>query len=486
MFNRNHNIETEGKPENDDFCENENDDFETDFDGDIEDTDIDDIPESDETEFLNTSEADYSYNTDCEASQKLSRDFEEDYEEENDTEERIAAAVYDNFPIVSESFKKYEVVENFSNIIYKVYFSNKEAGLQILVWIVRNFQNAICKGDFSTDVIISSMIGRDNDTGNDVILKYIYEHPKFEQVVLGKQFDSSRSGISWYHDEYVYYLYKQHNIKKIMLTYRTLWNNPNLDKKEFPKEKLLEYILLTLQLNGVQYADKQLYDFFKQEIESIGKPLKVNYLMEKLNSEKYGRPLFDKTGNYPENDGETDSDNEETDELSDNEQADDCGKKAENEWTNISWWTQKVFALEGKLNAANQRISLLEQLLGVNNQSELIEKENPQIPTTTPKKESDLFERSLDIAGVQYSNEFAVKNISVGDKVMFLPEPENQYDKYALLVLNACGYKLGYIPRWANRQLLKNIESTGAYGIVNCAEPRKKHIAIDVWIKAEK
>lgn len=51
MFNRNHNIETEGKPENDDFCENENDDFETDFDGDIEDTDIDDIPESDETEY---------------------------------------------------------------------------------------------------------------------------------------------------------------------------------------------------------------------------------------------------------------------------------------------------------------------------------------------------------------------------------------------------------------------------------------------------
>ena len=43
MFNRNHNIETEGKPENDDFCENENDNFETDFDGDIEDTDIDDI-----------------------------------------------------------------------------------------------------------------------------------------------------------------------------------------------------------------------------------------------------------------------------------------------------------------------------------------------------------------------------------------------------------------------------------------------------------
>ena len=281
MFNRNHNIETEVKPENDDFCENENDDFETDFDGDIEDTDIDDIPESDETEFLNTSEADYSYNTDCEASQKLSRDFEEDYEEENDTEERIAAAVYGNFPIVSESFKKYEVVENLNNIIYKVYFSNKEAGQQILVWIVRNFQNAICKGDFSTDVIISSMIGRDNDTGNDVILKYIYEHPKFEQVVLGKQFDSSRSVISWYHDEYVYYLYKQHDIKKIMLTYRTLWNNPNLDKKEFQKEKLLEYILLTLQLNGVQYADKQLYDFFKQEIESIGKPLKVNYLMEK-------------------------------------------------------------------------------------------------------------------------------------------------------------------------------------------------------------
>ena len=223
--------------------------------------------------------------------------IEERYYDRYEKEYRISDAVYENFPIVSENFKKHEVIDDLDNSIYKVYFSDKNAGLQILIWIVNNFKKAICKGNFRTDFVIGEMIGRDNNTEEDVILKYIYEHPNFEKIVLGEQFDSSKVGISWYDDKYVYYLCKRHDTERIISSYRILCNNPNIDTKKYPKEKLLNDIVFHLQISGVRYADKQLYDFFKAEIESIGKPIKVNYLMEKLNFEEYGRPLFSKTEN---------------------------------------------------------------------------------------------------------------------------------------------------------------------------------------------
>ena len=139
--------------------------------------------------------------------------------------------------------------------------------------------------------------------------------------------------------------------------------------------------------------------------------------------------------------------------------------------------------MEEKLSEANQRIALLEQLLGVNQKDGTTENKVLRKPSTTPEDENDFFEHSLSVMGVQYADEYVVKNVSVGDTVMFLPEPENEYDKNAILVLDIRGYKLGYIPRWANKQLLKDIESTGAYGIVSRVGQDTKYIEIDVWIK---
>ena len=59
--------------------------------------------------------------------------IEERYYNRNEKEYRIADAVYENFPIVSENFKKHEVNDDLYNIIYKVYFSDKNTGLQILI-----------------------------------------------------------------------------------------------------------------------------------------------------------------------------------------------------------------------------------------------------------------------------------------------------------------------------------------------------------------
>lgn len=444
-------------------------------------------------------EDDYSFDDDDEEDEdeNFESDDEETWDEEDDNtddddsdeycynaskeEYRIAQAVYNNFPIVSQNFKKREVIEDLRDVLYKVYFSDKNAGLQILIFIVSNFQNAVCKGNFKSDFIISEMIGRDNNTESDVILKYIYEHPKFEKTVLGKQYSDSETGILWYDDEYIYYLCKRHDIDRIISSYQTLCSNPNLDKSEFKKDKLLDYIILHLNINGVRYADKRLYDFFKSEIESLGKPIKISYLMEKLNAEEYGKPLFSKTDNgkikciYCEND-EPETDEEQAD-------SDETEGGFEEEFETSFDTEQRISDLEEKLNEAIGRIALLEQILGVTDEKTKSDKNSPK-PSTTPEDENDFFEYPLSVMGVQYADEYAVKNATVGDTVMFLPEPENKYDKNAILVLDIKGYKLGYIPRWANRQLLKGIESTGAYGKVNRVGPNGTYIDIDVWINA--
>ena len=329
------------------------------------------------------------------------------YYDRNRNTYRIDAAIYDNFPIVAQNFEKREVLLNIYPVIYKVYCGDKNAGLQILLWIVEHFEKAIGKGDFHTDHTIREMIYCDKKTENDVILKYIYEHPKFEKIVLGMQFDASKTGISWYCRDYVYYLCKQQDFKRIESSYRTLLNNPNLDKKEFQKEILLNHTIFYLKLNGVWRVNKKLYDFFKSEIASIGIPIKINHLMEKLNFEV----------------------NSET--------------------------AKEVYD------------------------------DSPK-PATSPENKEDIFNQTLKVMGVWYIDDEILERVSIGDKVAFVPEPENEYDRNAVLVQDSRGNKLGYIPRRKNRQLLLDMAAFGAYGTVRFTGSIEKCIVIDVWLQVGK
>ncbi len=320
---------------------------------------------------------------------------------------RVETAIYDRFPIVSRNFERREVEINIYPVIYKVYCDDKNAGLQILLWIVEHFQAAICKGIFHTDHTISEMICCDKKTESDVILKYIYEHPEFEKIVLGMQSDASKTGISWYCRDYLYYLCKQQDLERIQSSYRTLLNNPNLDKKEFQKAILLNHTIFYLKLNGVRRVNKKLYDFFKLEIASIGIPVKIDYLMGKLNFE-----------------------------------------------------VQSEAAKEVYDDSPN--------------------------PATSPENKDDIFNQTLKVMGVWYVDDEILERVSVGDKVTFVPEPENEYDKNAVLVQDAEGNKLGYIPRQKNRQLLFDMAAFGAYGVVNFTGSIEKSIVIDVWLQAKK
>ena len=59
------------------------------------------------------------------------------------------------------------------------------------------------------------------------------------------------------------------------------------------------------------------------------------------------------------------------------------------------------------------------------------------------------------IAGLQYYEVLEVwKDLKIGDALDLIPEPDNRYDKHAVVV--AFGdHKLGYLPRSQNRTVSK-------------------------------
>ena len=410
----------------------------------------------------------------------------------------IAEAVYDNFLTVSQNFKKQEVVKDVEDIIHKVYMSDKKIGLGILLWMVKNFPKAFrgakCnmpRFEFRANIIIDSMAGRDNSTGDDVVLKYIYEHPEFEKALLGEQCCDSEP--AWYVGRYIPYLINKNDTERVISSYKTFCRNPNLDKNEYPKEEFLDDILVHLIIEDVRYADKRLYDFFRAEIESIGKPIKINYLMEELNYEKYGDPIFGKTyaektepAPKPKENITEPADEAPYESGSDDSDDDDFEDDGFEDDATYQWLSAKIDSLEERLKDADKRIAFLERELGVNEAvREAAENDNPYTPKTTPQSSADTFVYGFTVSGVEYADESSVRNVSAGDTVLLSSEPDNKYDRHAIKVLDIRGYKLGYVPRWANRYISKRIDFAEVYGVVSKADADKYIIVVDVWQSAD-
>ena len=54
-------------------------------------------------------------------------------------------------------------------------------------------------------------------------------------------------------------------------------------------------------------------------------------------------------------------------------------------------------------------------------------------------------------------------NMSIGDQLVFVEEPENENDKYAIRVETANGESLGYVPRYYNQSVLERLKKQSTY-----------------------
>ena len=73
------------------------------------------------------------------------------------------------------------------------------------------------------------------------------------------------------------------------------------------------------------------------------------------------------------------------------------------------------------------------------------------IALSTPY-EQDIFLYYTCIAGTTYVEgiEALEPHLAAGDRLALFREPDNPYDKYAIVIRNADGVKLGYVPRRDN------------------------------------
>ncbi|MBL6666848.1 MAG: HIRAN domain-containing protein [Flavobacteriaceae bacterium] len=72
-----------------------------------------------------------------------------------------------------------------------------------------------------------------------------------------------------------------------------------------------------------------------------------------------------------------------------------------------------------------------------------------------PTKPTSTYLLHCFIAGLQYYDVLEIwKCLKIGDQVELIPEPENGYDKNAVMVIYK-GTQLGYLPRSENRHIAK-------------------------------
>lgn len=87
------------------------------------------------------------------------------------------------------------------------------------------------------------------------------------------------------------------------------------------------------------------------------------------------------------------------------------------------------------------------------------------------------------VGGFYRSNEaksFLRNELSVGDHVFFIPEPNNKYDKNAVMVISSDGLHIGYIPKYDAPDVKRKLLFEPIYGWVSESTDRCYEFLIDI------
>lgn len=105
---------------------------------------------------------------------------------------------------------------------------------------------------------------------------------------------------------------------------------------------------------------------------------------------------------------------------------------------------------------------------------------------TLPKPfEQDIFLFDTYIAGTTYIEgiEELAPHLKIDDKLDFFREPENNYDKKAIVIKNLDGVKLGYVPKEDNVVFSRLMDAGKLlYGKITAKEEKGKWLKINIDI----
>jgi len=94
----------------------------------------------------------------------------------------------------------------------------------------------------------------------------------------------------------------------------------------------------------------------------------------------------------------------------------------------------------------------------------------------------EIFLIECHIAGTYYAHTEEVEpSLNIGDLLVLKREPENEYDKLAVMILNEHGRKLGYVPRTKNEALARLMDA----GKFIFGRLQSKEWVDDRWLKIQ-
>lgn len=115
---------------------------------------------------------------------------------------------------------------------------------------------------------------------------------------------------------------------------------------------------------------------------------------------------------------------------------------------------------------------------------------NKSIPSTPASKPvlNSIYLLTVPIAGLFYTDDInnLIDDLSVDDQLILEREPDNEHDKYAILVNDSYGEKLGYIPRENNKIIARLMDAgKNIYGKVKEIKDEDKYdrVMIDVFME---
>lgn len=230
-----------------------------------------------------------------------SASIEKRYYDRQERTYRIGDAIYDNFKEISDNYERREC-EDFGSLISKIYKVDKNLGIKIWIWAMKNFEGArVNRGvdEYNsqawslTDSIFSNLASIDNEDDNEkertAIFRYVSKHPELEEIIFNKTYvDDNLFSLT----EYIPYCIDNNFRENFLHVYNGIMNNRFRDENKMSKYLIIEKLLTFSNIYGVNEADEWFYAFFEKEIKALNKPLKEAYLMQKLNEENYGGRIF--------------------------------------------------------------------------------------------------------------------------------------------------------------------------------------------------
>ncbi len=217
------------------------------------------------------------------------------YYDKDERKYNIEQAIYDYFAGVRNNFDLDEIksVENLLETIYKY---DKDLAIKIWRWVLEKFPKALVNDgvdefDSQAEDITGWVLYKLCQIDSDYILEYISKNQDMEEILFGKSyFEEELDHV----DYYVAYCVKNNLREHVSRVYKGIVNHPFRNKKKWGLYAVLEVFLYACINEDIENADPWFYKFFEKQIRGLNKPIKENALMELLNEDHYGTPIFAK------------------------------------------------------------------------------------------------------------------------------------------------------------------------------------------------